>query len=102
MASSGSIVLPALFNYGDRWYNNVYKDAISFVRSEGKSDLFLTMIMDVNCPEVNAKLKPGQLPFDRPDLLCRVFEMKRNKFMSMILGKVVRALYLARQLLMLQ
>ena len=44
------------------------------------------MSMDVNCPEIKAKLKPGLTPYNRPDILCRVLEIKINKFMAMILG----------------
>ena len=70
MALSGSTVLPASFSYGDRWYNNAYKDVMSIVRAKGKPYMSLTMTMDVNCLETKAKLKPGQMPYNRPDLLC--------------------------------
>jgi len=40
-----------------------YKNAMSIVRALGKPTLFITMTMDVNCPEVKAQLNPGETPF---------------------------------------
>ena len=37
------------------------------------------MTMDVKCPEVVAQLAPGQSAYDRPDILCRVYEEKKKK-----------------------
>ena len=62
VALSGCTMLSASFSYGDRWYNNTYKDTMSIVRAKGKPYLFLTITMNVNCPEIKAKLKPGQTP----------------------------------------
>ena len=43
---------------------------------KGKPDFFITMTLNVNCPEIKALLRPEQSPYDRPDILCRVFELK--------------------------
>ena len=37
--------------------------------------------MDVKCPEVMNHLQPGETPYDRPDLLCRIFELKRKELL---------------------
>lgn len=85
--TSGSTVLASSFTGGDRWYRNAYQDAMAIVRAKGKPDFFITMTLDVNCPEIKALLRPGQSPYDRPDILCRVFEVKRNKLMKMLIGE---------------
>ena len=60
---------------------------MAIVRVKGKPGLFITMTLDVNCPEVRALLRDGESPYDRPDILVRVFELKQNKFMKMVLGE---------------
>lgn len=40
--------------------------------------------MDVNCEEVRAHLRPGQSPYDRPDIICRIFEIKRKELLRLI------------------
>ena len=59
--------------------------AISCVH--GKPSLFITMTLDVECPDVLDLLREGENPYDRPDLLIRIFELKRNKFMKKIIGE---------------
>ena len=66
----------------DRWYHSAYSDAMALVRIYGKPDFFITFTFNINCPEVKAELEPGQNPFDRPDILCRVFNQKRNEFLK--------------------
>ena len=91
VASSGATVLAKSFTGGERWYSNAFMDAMAICRVKGKPDLFLTKTLDVNCPEVRALLRDGESPYDRPDILVRVFELKRNKFMKLILGEGGRA-----------
>ena len=56
-------------------------------RVKGKPSLFITKTLNVKCPEVQALLREGENPYDRPDVLVCVFELKRNKFMKLILGE---------------
>ncbi|KAL7555308.1 hypothetical protein ACHAWF_019019, partial [Thalassiosira exigua] len=82
--SGRSTILASSFTQGNRWYNNRFKNAMAIVRKRGKPDFFITMTMDINCPEVKACLKPGQTPYDRPDIVCRVFQLKRDKLIKAI------------------
>lgn len=83
--NSGTMyILPASFTGSDRWYHRNYKDAMALVQKFGKPDFFITMTLNVNCPEVTKELKPGQTPYDRPDILCRVFQMRRNELIKEI------------------
>ena len=85
--SSGATVLAKSFTGGERWYSNAYMDSMAISRVKGKPALFITKTLDVNCPEVQALLGDGENPYDRPDILVRVFEIKRNKFMKLVVGE---------------
>ncbi|XP_026384298.1 uncharacterized protein LOC113279861 [Papaver somniferum] len=71
-----------------------YQDAMALVQKYGKPDIFLTMICNPLCPEIVAKLRPGQSASDRPDLTTRVFRAKFEKlkediYNKNVLGRVV-------------
>ena len=61
-------------------------DAMALVRVYGNSDFFITF--NVDCREAKAEIEPGQKPYDRPDILCRVFNQK-NEFLKDIKRKVL-------------
>jgi len=71
-----SIILPATVTGSDRWYVKQYRNAMALVRVLGKPTLFLTCTLDTGCTEVKSYLQPGQVCYDRPDLLNRVFHAK--------------------------
>ena len=76
--NSGTVmILPADYPTSDRWYHRKYKNAMSIVRVKGKPTFFITMTMDVKCKEVTDPLKLDETPYDRPDIICRVYEMKK-------------------------
>jgi hypothetical protein len=52
----------------------------------GKPSLFITMTANAHWPKINAALKPGETPSDRPDLVTRVFCMK----LKTLINDVVR------------
>eukprot|EP00985_Skeletonema_marinoi_P001841 scaffold738_cov112-Skeletonema_marinoi.AAC.1 len=67
---------------------------MALVAKYGKPTFFLTFTMDVKCNEVTSQLQPGQTPYDRPDLLNRIFAAKRKRLMEEIVkneifGKVI-------------
>ena len=70
------IILPATVTGSDRWYVKQYRNAMALVRVLGKPTLFLTCTLDTGCTEVKSYLQPGQVCYDRPDLLNRVFHAK--------------------------
>ena len=72
------VILPASFTGSPRYMSSHFQDAMALVRQFGKPDLFITMTMDIHCPEVTGQLREGQTPYDRPDLLTRVFHGKRR------------------------
>ena len=90
VADSGRVtVLPATFTCSERWYDKQYKNAMALVRKFGKPTFFITYTLDTNCQEIRDKLKQGQTPYDRPDLLVRVFRAKMKQLMHEIkVGKI--------------
>lgn len=50
------------------------------IRKNGPPDYFITFTANQNWPEILENLLPGQTPSDRPDIVTRVFEAKRKKF----------------------
>jgi hypothetical protein len=67
-----------------------YKNAMALVRKFGKPTFFITFTLDTQCKEIQDELKTGQSPYDRPDLLARVFNAKMKALMHEI--KKVRSL----------
>tara|TARA_B110001452_G_scaffold118768_1_gene98544 strand:+ start:1079 stop:4696 length:3618 start_codon:yes stop_codon:yes gene_type:complete len=92
------VVLPSSFTGGDRDMRQKYHDGMAAVRKRGKPSFFLTMTCNPSWDEVTAALGPGQMPSDRPDLLCRVFRLKlqelcRELYTDGIFGRVVAFLH---------
>jgi hypothetical protein len=91
------MILPATYIGSPRYMNSKYQDAMAIVRTHGKPDLFITMTMNPNHPDVLAALLPGQLSHNRPDIISRIFkgllDMLIEDIKDNIFGKVVAFLY---------
>ena len=100
------IVLPSSFVGSERFMTQLFQDAMAIVRAFGKPDIFLTMTCNPNWPEIQDQLfwevPPGpganhqrrkQRASDRPDIVARVFEAKKNAVLKEIkdgkFGRVV-------------
>jgi len=85
-----SNALKYILQYICKSNNSTCSDAMALVKVYGKPDFFITF--NVDCREAKAEIEPGQKPYDRPDVLCRVFNQKRNEFLKDIkrgvLGKI--------------
>lgn len=55
-----------------------YQDAMTIVRQFGKPDLFITMTCNPKCRKISENLLPDQNASDKPDLVARVFELKKE------------------------
>ncbi|KAF8751723.1 Helitron helicase-like domain at N-terminus, partial [Rhizoctonia solani] len=64
-----------------------YQDAMAISRYLGGPQLFITMTANPKWPEIHGALLPGQTYSDRPDLITRVFELKRRQLMEDITQK---------------
>ena len=56
-----------------------YQDAISLLRRFGKPNLFITMTTNPDWREIKENLRPGEKAIDRPDILARVFKLKKQQ-----------------------
>lgn len=61
-----------------------FYDAMTIVGDVGKPDLFVTFTINPNDPDILKCLKPGQTANDRPDIVARVFHLKRKNMVEYI------------------
>ena len=61
-----------------------YQDSMAIAHYFQKVDIFLTMTTNPWWEEIKRELLPGQTAYDHPDLVTRVFEMKRNAVLDYI------------------
>ena len=90
----GRKILSSSFPGSPRWYNAKFQDGMAICREYRKPDFFITMTCNPRWPEIQAQLKEGQSAQDRPDIVARVFKLKKDQLMQDIksggvLGKVV-------------
>ena len=90
----GRKVLPSSFHGGPRWFHSKFLDGMAIVREFRKPDLFITLTCNPNWQEIGDALGCGENVQDRPDLVARVFKLKKDQLLDDIikegiLGKVV-------------
>ena len=79
------IILPSSYLGGPRDMHQRYLDGMAIARHFKKIDIFLTMTANPNWIEITRELFRGQTVPDRPDLITRVFQLKRKALMNAIL-----------------
>jgi hypothetical protein len=79
------IILPSSYLGGPRDMHQRYLDGMAIARHFKKIDIFLTMTANPNWPEIKRELLPHQTVPDRPDLVTRVFQLKKKALMHAIL-----------------
>ena len=57
---------------------------MAIVREYGGPDLFVTYTCNPNWQEISRELGPGQTANDRPDIVNRVFDLRRQAFLKMV------------------
>jgi hypothetical protein len=83
-SSIGSrIVLPSSFTGGSRYMFNNCQDAMAICKRCGYPDLFLTFTCNPKWPEIQRHMeKSRNYSVYRPDISCRVFQLKLNQMMA--------------------
>lgn len=76
-----SVILPPSFHGGPRHMWELYHDAMSIVLNYGKPDLFITFTTNPNWPEIKNQLFKNQQVWERPDIVCKVFNAKVKELM---------------------
>ncbi|XP_058802130.1 uncharacterized protein LOC131670496 [Phymastichus coffea] len=82
-----TIILPSTFTGSPRYMQQCYQDAMAIVNETGKPDIFLTMTCNPNWPEISENLLPGQQAADRPDLVAKVFDLKKDRLLDIVIKK---------------
>ena len=87
------IILSSSFPGGPRWYNAKFQDGMAICRKFRKPDFFITMTCNPYWEEITRELRECETVQDRPDLVSRVFKLKKDQLMKdiktgMILGRV--------------
>jgi hypothetical protein len=77
------IVLPSSFTGGRRYMFNNCQDAMAICKKFGYPDLFLTFTCNPKWPEIQRHMgKSGNYAVYRPDITCRVFQLKLKEMMN--------------------
>ena len=72
------VILLSTFIGSPLYMMQSYQDAMTIVRRFGKPDLFITMTCNPNCKEIQENLLPGQHASGRPDIVTRIFVLKKH------------------------
>ena len=76
------VILPSSFIGSPRCMLQNYQNSMAIVREFGKPDLFITFTCNPKWPEITENLFPGQKPHDRPDIVSRVFDIKKTSLLE--------------------
>ncbi|XP_058801513.1 uncharacterized protein LOC131670146 [Phymastichus coffea] len=82
-----TIILPSSFTGSPRYMQQCYQDAMALVNEKGKPDIFLTMTCNSNWSEIKENLLRGQQTSDRPDIVARIFHLKKERIIDLIVKK---------------
>jgi hypothetical protein len=83
------IILPSSVTGTPRWQFEQYQDAMAMITRLGKPDLFITITCNPEWKEIKDNLLPGQKSNDSPDLVARVFNIKKE----MALGEIKNGIF---------
>ncbi|KAF6157515.1 hypothetical protein GIB67_004453 [Kingdonia uniflora] len=76
------VVLPSSHTGSARSMYEIYQDSLPITRFNSHPDIFLTITANPKWPEINNALLPNQSVYDRPDLVARVFELKKKALLK--------------------
>ena len=101
--SIGRIIIPSSYTGSPRYYNEKFQNAMAILRKYHKPDLFITMTCNPQWPEIKNNLVAGQYAQDRPDLVARVFKLRKDALMkdfvqNAVLGHVLACMYVTELL----
>lgn len=82
-------VLPSSYIGGPRHMQQRFQDSMAIARHYRKVDIFMTVTANPKWPEITRELLPGQTAYDRPDLVSRVFKLKKEAILDDIYKKGV-------------
>jgi hypothetical protein len=78
------VILPATFTGSPKHMHEYTQDAMAYVRTYGRPDLFITFTCNPAWTEIKEMLTNGQSPSERHDLIARVFKQKQLKLITLL------------------
>ena len=75
----GRKILPSSVTGTPRFFNKKFQDGMAICREYSKPDLFITMTCNSGWDEIVDELLPQQKAQDRPDIVARVFKLKKEQ-----------------------
>lgn len=78
------IVLPSSYSGAPRNMHEHFMDSMMIVKKTGKPTLFITMTCNPNDEDIIKCLNTGEYPNDRPDIVARVFKLKVDHLLEII------------------
>jgi hypothetical protein len=78
------IILPSSITGSPRWEAEQFQDAMTMQMELGRPDIFITFTCNPKWPEIMENLFDGQTASDRPDLVARVFDLKKDALLKEI------------------
>ncbi|XP_062518309.1 uncharacterized protein LOC134193499 [Corticium candelabrum] len=79
-----TVILPSSYTGGPRYMHERTQDAMCYVRKFGRPSLFITMTCNPGWKEITDELLPMQTAQHRPDLIARVFNLKRKELIKQL------------------
>lgn len=83
------VILPSSHTGSSKALHQMQQDAMAVVRALGKPDLLVTITCNPNWKEIVDELLPGEVPSERPDLICRVFDLKLKEIFNDIKNETI-------------
>ncbi|GBM69671.1 hypothetical protein AVEN_124452-1 [Araneus ventricosus] len=78
------VILPATYIGNAKHMHEYARYAMTYVRWDGRPDLFITFTCNIAWSEINEELAHGQSPADCHDLIARLFSQKLIKLIDII------------------
>ena len=77
-------ILPSSYIGGPHHMQQRFQDSMAIVRYFGQVDIFMTMTTNLQWRKITQELLPGQMAYDRPELVLWVFQMKKKAIINFI------------------
>ena len=89
-------ILPSSFIGSPRAMMQAYQDAMAICGKYGKPTYFLTFTCNPKCPEITNNIPTYQSASDRPDVVARVYNLKKNELIDDIQTRQILGAVTAR------
>lgn len=89
------VILPSSYTGGPHYMYQCFQDGLALAWHFKKIDIFMTVTCNPKWPEIERELLPSQTAADRPDLVARVFQMKKDSIINLVYKQGVFGLTVA-------